>query len=84
MRRAVFLDSSILLELLEVPGKSQQPAAIAAELKDRVAAGDTLLLPTAAIVETGNHIAQLAYRRRYADGLHKLLNATSRNAAPWA
>lgn len=86
MRRAVFLDSSILLELLEVPGKSQRKAVIADELKDRVDAGETLLLPTAAIIETGNHIAQLpdgAARRRCAEGLHKLLGATSENAAPW-
>lgn len=86
MRIAVFLDSSILLELLDVPGKSQNRAEVMAALEQRVEAGETLLLPTAAIIETGNHIAQLpngSDRRRCAEGLRKFLDATANDAPPW-
>jgi hypothetical protein len=51
MRAATFIDTSVLLEVLRVPGKSQQPGAIRSELRERVDAGESLLLPTAAIVE---------------------------------
>ena len=84
--RATFIDTSILLELLRVPGKSQQPDAIRDELKDRVGAGESLLLPTAAIIETGNHIAQVAdggMRRTCAEGLVKILVSTLREQPPW-
>jgi len=87
MAKVVFLDTSVLLEVLRVPGKSQQPDAVADELRSRVAAGESLLLPTAAIVETGNHIAQLSdgtARRSRADALCTFLRATVAGDAPWA
>lgn len=88
MSRAVtFIDTSVLLEVLRVPGKSQRPDEVASELRERVETEETLVLPTAAIIETGNHIAQLAdggIRRTLGDKLAQILHATVTGAAPWA
>ncbi|HWK25278.1 MAG TPA: hypothetical protein VNS09_01870 [Solirubrobacter sp.] len=86
MRTVTFIDTSVLVEILGVPGKSQQSAAVRSELAARVAAGESMVLPTAAIIETGNHIAQLAdggARRKLAGGFVKLLHATALGEAPW-
>jgi hypothetical protein len=86
MRTATFIDTSVLLEVLRVPGKSQQPEAIRAALGERVGTGESLLLPTAAIVETGNHIAQIAdgnLRRKHAESLVNVLRATTHDDPPW-
>ncbi len=81
-----FIDTSILTEILAVPGKSQRPEETVAELRERVGAGHTLVLPVAAIIETGNHIGQLpdgGARRRCAEGLTRFLGAIAREDAPW-
>ena len=81
-----FIDTSVLLEVLKVPGKSQQPDVIAAELLARVQAKESMVLPTAAIIETGNHIAQLpdgGARRRLAAGLSSFLRAAIGRDHPW-
>jgi len=86
MRAATFIDTSVLLEILRVPGKSQRPAAIHEELQDRVGSGESLLLPAAAIIETGNHIAQLPdgnLRRKCSEGLVKILRSTTQPEPPW-
>ncbi len=81
-----FIDTSVLLEVLKVPGKSQQPEVITAELRARVEANESMVLPTAAIIETGNHIAQLpdgGSRRRLATGLASFLRAAIGRDHPW-
>lgn len=86
MRAATFIDTSILVEILRVPGRSQQPDAIHDELRGRVDTGESLLLPTAAIIETGNHIAHVAdgdRRRTCALGLARVLRATTHADPPW-
>jgi hypothetical protein len=48
---------------------------------------EAMILPTAAIIETGNHIAQLpdgGSRRKFAAKLMHLLKATIAGTAPWA
>lgn len=84
-RQVTFVDTSILLEVLRVPGKSQRPEEIRNELRERTQTGETMVLPTAAIIETGNHIAQVAgeARRQRAEALVVLLRATSAGTAPW-
>lgn len=88
MRRVVtFLDTSVLVEVLRVPGKSQRPDEVTAELRERVAAGETLILPAATVVETGNHIAQVGEggaRRGAAERFTTVLEATVAGEAPWA
>lgn len=52
------LDTSILCEVLEVPNRFQSQAAIEKELRRKIEAEETLLLPMISILETGNHIGQ--------------------------
>jgi hypothetical protein len=60
-----FIDTSVLCELLQVPGKSQRPVEIRAELEERTARGEQFVIPVTALIETGNHIAH-ASGDRYA------------------
>jgi hypothetical protein len=85
-RVVTFIDTSVLLEVLKVPGKNQRPVEIAEALRDRVKANESLILPTAAIIETGNHIAQVpggASRRSLAGHLSDFLKATINDNPPW-
>jgi len=85
MATATFVDTSVLCEFLAVPGKSQRPDEIRQELRERVAARESLLLPVATIIETGNHIAQLGGgpARTCAMRLAHLLRMTAAGEAPW-
>lgn len=66
MRRVSFVDTSVLCELLAVPGKSQESARYKAELKARLDGGEQFVVPLTAVIETGNHIAQAGGDRRAA------------------
>jgi hypothetical protein len=60
MRTVAILDTSILLELLQVPGRHSRNLQLDQELRRRRQDLDeSLLLPAAAILETGNHIGRL-------------------------
>ncbi|MGH3614572.1 MAG: hypothetical protein ACRDRK_18680 [Pseudonocardia sp.] len=86
-RRVVeFVDTSILLEILDVPGKAQRPEEIRADLRRRVEERRALILPTAAVIETGNHIhhvADGARRRECAAAFAGMLEDSARGMAPW-
>ncbi|MDY7534670.1 hypothetical protein RGV33_23845 [Pseudomonas sp. Bout1] len=58
MTAICLLDTSIFLEILNVPAKAQHHPLIFQQLKDRVRLKETLFLPMATILETGNHIGQ--------------------------
>lgn len=58
MTAVCLLDTSVFVEILNVPGKAQQHEAILNELGERVRAQEALFLPMATILETGNHIGQ--------------------------
>jgi hypothetical protein len=53
------VDTSIFTNVLNVPGRNQDRHQVLQDLEQRIKNKDTFLLPYAAIVETGNHIAQL-------------------------
>lgn len=66
MSDIVLLDTSVYLNVLDVPGFNQQRDAILDEFGRRVSKNDYFLLPMATIWETGNHVADLPDgRRRY-------------------
>lgn len=74
----VFIDTSVLCCLLNVPGKNQERDAVTAEYSRRRGAGDVFVLPVSSVIETGNHIEQLGpglndARRRCANALCRLL-----------
>ncbi|SNT01923.1 hypothetical protein SAMN05216276_10223 [Streptosporangium subroseum] len=83
-RRVEFVDTSVLCNLLDVPGKNQDRKNVLRALEEKRACD--LVLPVTAAIETGNHIAQLSdcrLRRQYADKLSKLLELVILGEAPW-
>lgn len=52
------IDTSIFVEILNVPNLAASHAQILGSLKKKIAAKESLFLPLATILETGNHIAQ--------------------------
>jgi hypothetical protein len=79
-----FIDTSILCELLRVPGKCQQHEAVRDEFERRIGDGERFVIPITAVIETGNHIAQAGGdRRAAADRFCKLLATAGSGAAPF-
>ncbi|HBX9966683.1 hypothetical protein FMJ40_18865 [Klebsiella variicola] len=58
MSTVCIIDTSVFLNLLNVPGKSQDKDSIIQSYSDFVQLETTFILPMATIIETGNHIAQ--------------------------
>lgn len=84
----VFIDTSILCTLLNVPGKAQGRDEVMAEYSLRRDVGDTFILPFTAVIETANHIEQLGdglgdARRRCAEALEAMLRLIASNQEPW-
>jgi hypothetical protein len=75
------VDTSILLELLNVPNKASQHDEMVDEFETRQAARELFLLPIAVLIETGNHIAQVddgaARRKRAVDFARAALEGRS-------
>jgi hypothetical protein len=86
MRPITFIDTSVLCNIIPVPGFAQDEAKIRAELKDLIDSQTSFILPITSVIETGNHISQLpngAQRRQAADKFAKLLNLVRLNKTPW-
>lgn len=60
MTEVVFLDTSVLLNILKVPRKCSDWASVVDEFKKLAGDGATLVFPLTAVIETGSVIAQLA------------------------
>lgn len=79
-----FIDTSILVNLLDVPNMNQDAERVKQELKEAVVSGDTLILPLATIVETGNHIAHVKGDRfTLGEKFAQCLVKTANDEAPW-
>lgn len=52
------VDTSVLLEILKVPGKCGNRQTIFDDLEKKIKDKEVLFLPMATIIETGNHVAQ--------------------------
>lgn len=82
----VLVDTSIFLNVLDVPGRNQDRRAVMLALEGRLAGRDELLLPIAAILETGNHIGQISdgrQRRQVAERFVTQVRMALDGAAPW-
>lgn len=80
----VFIDTSVLCNLLRVHGKDQRSDEIAREMGKRVREGQVFVLPVTAVIETGNHIAQASgYRYEAASRLADYLRLIVQQKAPW-
>ncbi|MBO3724594.1 hypothetical protein J5X07_06045 [Actinomyces bowdenii] len=85
-----FIDTSILVHILDIPGlsKSGHPSRDEAlsDLRARTAQKDIFLLPITTVIETGNHICQLddgQQRRRAAERFRGVLQKIIDGEAPW-
>lgn len=86
MSDVIFLDTSVLLCILNVPYKNQDREIVVREFEDLALAQHTLILPAAAVIETGNHIAQLSVgdmRRRCMEALSRILDQSAKSQSPW-
>ena len=81
-----FIDTSVMLNLLEVPDRCNEADRIKQEWKQSLASNDTLIMPSATIIETGNHIAHIRNadkRRKIASRFGEFLQKTAMEEAPW-
>lgn len=80
-----FIDTSVLCNLVDVPGRNQDREAIRTEFEELVAEGRTrFVIPVTSIVETGNHIANASGDRRAAAAkLERFLSAAASEELPW-
>lgn len=53
------VDTSILLNILNVPDKNEHREEVFAAFQEKIEAGETFFLSLATIIETGNHIGHL-------------------------
>lgn len=58
MSSVCLIDTSIFLNLLNVPNRNQEMAQVVQDYTDYAQNECTFILPMATILETGNHIAQ--------------------------
>ena len=81
-----FIDTSVMANMLEIPGKCSDAEEVQDEFKQVIKAKEVLILPIATIIETGNHIAHIAdgnTRRSIAGKFGEYLRKTAEGEAPW-
>lgn len=84
--RVYFIDTSVLDNLLEIPKKSQDREQVKNDFSKRQSENSRFILPITAVIETGNHIAQLSdgqVRRAIAEKFSQMLELTAQRQAPW-
>lgn len=88
MRQVHFVDTTILCCLLRIPNFcDDEYMEVEGELLTIISRSETLILPIACIIETGNHIAQINdgnTRREIARKFAQYLIDTADNRAPWS
>lgn len=78
------VDTSVLMNILDIPNYNQDRPMIFEHFKQRVSNKDKFLLPYIAILEAGNHIAQLPSNRYgLADKFIKYIKDALDGTAPW-
>lgn len=87
MRDVEFVDTSVLLNIFDVPGKNQDREGVVDALGEKDARSVQLIIPASAVIETGNHITNLPdghSRRICAERFETLLGAVAHGEVPWA
>lgn len=80
------IDTSIFLNVLDIPGFNQKRSAVFEAFEFRIEQGDSFLLPFTSILETGNHIAQLPrsnQRLAFAKKFTEIVSQSIDGKAPW-
>jgi hypothetical protein len=70
-QRITFIDTSVLVNIVPVPGRDQHRAQVLEEFRERYTATEQFILPITSVIETGNHIAQLATGDRRRSAAHR-------------
>ena len=86
MPHVVIVDTTVLLNILNVPGRNGDREDVIADLGRLLEEGANLLLPMGAVFETGNHIARLPdgnLRREYAEVFRDEVEKALSGSAPW-
>ena len=81
-----FIDTSVLCNLVPVPGRDQNASDVRLEMAERLDRQERFILPITAVIETGNFIAQLPdgrVRRQTAEKLDRILRMVCEGNAPW-
>lgn len=88
MKAVCIIDTSVLVEILEIPNKSSRKGAdaIGKKFKEKVDDSERFLLPITTVIETGNHIGQIGdgdLRRKTAQGFKEFLQSTLAGETPF-
>ena len=86
MASVVIVDTSVFLNLLNVPGFNQDRSTVISQFEDYIKSDSSFLLPVTSVFETGNHIGQLSSggdRRRYAGIFREQVRQALEEEAPW-
>jgi hypothetical protein len=86
MTAVCLIDTSIFLNILDVPSRNQDRDAVVRSFSEYVELGITFILPMASILETGNHIAQNGdggTRRKVASRFCEAVKGALNGEAPW-
>lgn len=86
MNRVSFIDTSVLCNLVPVPGRAQNQDDVKREMAERLAHRERFILPITSVIETGNFIAQIQEgqtRRLTAEKLNEILRLICEGKAPW-
>ena len=86
MSDIVLLDTSVYLNVLDVPGFNQDRESVLARFEQSIRSDDYFLLPLVTVWETGNHIARLnngAQRREFAQKLVEDVTKAFNGEAPY-
>ncbi|GGM19340.1 hypothetical protein GCM10011594_44240 [Nakamurella endophytica] len=79
-----FIDTSVLVALLEVPGFESQSDVMRSEYRELYSTGAEFIVPVTTLIETANHIQQCRGKRR--DAATRFVNmvvSAQRGDAPW-
>ncbi len=74
MGAIILLDTSIYLNVLDVPGWNQSRVQVLEEFEKKIKCGDQFILPLSTVLETGNHISDLPDGGRRWEFSVKLVN----------
>jgi hypothetical protein len=86
MRAVAIVDTSIFCNVLNIPHMNGERVQVIEQLEQFLKNETTLLLPMAAVYETGNHIAHLGNggnRRRFAEAFVNEVKKAISGEAPW-
>ncbi len=86
MSEFVIVDTSVFLNMLNVPAFNQDRTRILQEYENFLDSDAGFYLPIAVVFETGNHIAQLSdgrQRRAYAEEFRTEIRKALEGEAPW-